>query len=53
VHGARGIARIVDAGGQTAGDRQPALDLAQNQQPSVGRQPATVEAGDDLFAGDR
>ena len=31
VHGAGAIARIVDAGRQTVGDRQPALDLAQNQ----------------------
>jgi hypothetical protein len=27
-HGAAGITRIVDAGGQTIGDRLPALDLA-------------------------
>ena len=50
VHGAVGITRIVDAGGQTVGHFEPALDLAQDQQTAVGRQPATVEAGDNLFA---
>ena len=53
VHGAVGITRIVDAGGQTVGDREPALDLAQNQQTAVGGQAATVEPGDDFFAGNR
>jgi hypothetical protein len=32
---------------------QSLLDLAQNQQSTVGRQPATVKAGDNLFALDR
>ena len=50
VHGAVGITRILDARGQTVGDREPALDLTQNQQTAVGRQPATVEAGDNLLA---
>ena len=40
-------ARIVDAGGETVGDFEPLLDLAQNQQAAVGRQPAAVEPGDD------
>ena len=53
MHGAGGITRIVDAGGQTIGDFEAALDLAQNQQTAVGRQPAAVEPGDDLFAGNR
>ena len=53
MHGAAGITRIVDAGGQTVGDSEPALDLAQNQQTAVGRQPAAVEAGDDCFACNR
>ena len=53
VHGAAGIARIVDTGGETVGDFEPLLDRAQNQQTSVGRQPAAVETGDDLFAGNR
>ena len=53
MHGAAGITRIVDAGGQTVGDFEPALDLAQNQQTAVGGQPAAVEPGDDLFAGNR
>ena len=53
MHGAAGITRIVDAGGETVGDFEPALDLAQNQQTAVGRQPAAVEPGDDLFAGNR
>jgi hypothetical protein len=50
VHGAVGITRILDAGGQTVGHRKSALDLAQDQQTAVGRQPATVEAGDNLLA---
>ena len=53
VHGAVGITRILDAGGQTVGHRKPALDLAQNQQTAVGRQPAAIEPGDNLFALDR
>jgi hypothetical protein len=53
MHGAAGIARIVAAGGKTVGDFEPVLDLAQNQQTTVGRQPAAVKAGDNLFAGDR
>ena len=53
MHGAGGITRIVDAGGQTIGDRQPALDLAKNHQTTVGRQAAAVEAGDNVFAVDR
>jgi hypothetical protein len=50
VHGAVGITRILDAGGQTVGHRKSAMDLAQDQQTAVGRQPATVEAGDNLLA---
>ena len=53
MHGAAGIARIVDAGGEAVGDFEPALDLAQHQQPAVGRQPAAIEPGDNLFAGNR
>ena len=53
MHGAGGISRIVDAGGQTVGHRQPAFDLAQNQQTTVGRQLAAIEPGDNLFAPDR
>ena len=53
MHGALGITRIVDAGGQTIGHFEPALDLAQNQQTAIGGQTAAVEAGDDLFAGNR
>ena len=53
MHGATGIAPIVDASGETVGDFEPLLDLAQNQQTAVGRQPATVEAGANLFALDR
>ncbi len=53
MHGAGGIARIVDASGETVGDFEPLLDLAQNQQTAVGRQPAAVEPGDNLFALDR
>ena len=49
MHGAGGIARIVDASGETIGDFEPALDLAQNQQAAVGRQPTAVEPGDDLL----
>jgi hypothetical protein len=52
MHGATGIARIVDASGETVGDFEPLLDLAQNQQTAVGRQ-AAIEAGDNLFALDR
>ena len=52
-NGAAGIARIVDAGGETVGDFEPLLDLAQNQQTAVGRQPAAIEPGDDLVAGNR
>ena len=51
--GAAGIARIVDAGGETAGDFEPALDLAQHQQTAVGRQPAAIEPGDEFLAGNR
>jgi hypothetical protein len=50
MHSAVGITRIVDAGGQPLGDVQPLLDLAQNQQTAVGRQPAAVEAGNDRLA---
>ena len=53
MHGAAGIARIVDAGGEAAGDFEPALDLAQHQQPAAGRQPAAIEPGGQLFAGNR
>ena len=53
MHGAAGITRIVDAGGQTVGDFEPAFDLVQNQQTAVGRQPAAIEPGDDLFASNR
>ena len=53
MHGAAGITRIVYAGGETIGDFEPALDLAQNQQTAVGRQPAAIEPGDELFAGNR
>jgi hypothetical protein len=53
VHGAAGIARIVDAGGEPVGDLEPLLDLAQDQKAAVGRQPAAVEPGDNLFAGNR
>jgi hypothetical protein len=53
MNGAARIARIGDAGGETVGDFEPLLDLAQNQQPAVGRQPAAIEAGDQLFALDR
>jgi hypothetical protein len=31
----------------------PSLDLAQNQQTAIRGQTAAVEAGDDLFAGNR
>jgi hypothetical protein len=53
MHGAAGITRIVDAGGQTLGHLKPLLDLAQDQQTAVGRQPAAVEPGDNLLALDR
>ena len=53
MHGAAGIARIVDAGGQTVGDLEPPLDLAQNQQTAVGGQAAAVEPGDHFFPGNR
>jgi hypothetical protein len=48
VHGATGIAPILDAGGQTLGHREPAFDLAQDQQTSVRRQAAAVEPSDNL-----
>ena len=50
VHGAGGITRIPDAGGQTIGDREPALDLAQHQQTAIRRQSAAVEPSDDRLA---
>ena len=53
MQGTARITRIVDAGGQPLGDVQPLLDLAQNQQTAVGRQPAAVEAGNDRLALDR
>ena len=53
MHDAVGITRIVDAGGQTVGDFEPLLDLAQEQQTAVGRQAAAVEPGDNPFAVDR
>ena len=53
VHGAAGITRIVDAGGETVGHFEPLLDLAQDQQAAVGRQLPAVKAGDNLFALDR
>ena len=53
MHGAAGIARIVDAGGETVGDLEPPLDLAQDQHTAVGRQTAAVEPGNELFAGNR
>src|SRR6266511_2991990 len=48
-----GIAPILDAGGQTLGNPKLALDLAHDQQTSVGRQAATVEPGDHFFPGNR
>ena len=36
MHGAAGITRIVDAGGQTVGDFEPAFNLMQKQQSAVG-----------------
>jgi hypothetical protein len=53
MHGAAGIAWILNAGSKTLGDFEPAFDLAQNQQTAVGRQPAAIEPGDNLFALDR
>jgi hypothetical protein len=53
IHGTAGVSRIVDTGGETVGDREPALDLAQNQQTAVGRQAAAVEPGDHFFPGNR
>jgi hypothetical protein len=53
MHGAAGRTRIVDAGGEAVGDFEPALDLAQHQQPAVGRQPAAIEPGDEFLAGNR
>ena len=46
-------ARIVDAGGETIGDAQPLLDLAQHQDAAVRRQQTTIECRNDGFAGDR
>ena len=37
----------------TLPDFETVLDLAQNQQTAIGGQTAAVEAGDDLFAGNR
>jgi len=53
MNGAARIARIGDAGGETVGDPEPALDLAQNQQTTIGGQAAAVEAGDHFFSGNR
>lgn len=44
--GAARITRIVDAGGETLGEFEPVLNLAQNQQ-------VAVEAGDNLVSIDR
>ena len=41
--GARGSS---DAGGKAVGHFQSLLDLTQDQQPTVGREPAPVKAGD-------
>ena len=49
MHGAAGIARIVDAGSETVGHLEPLFDLAQDQQIAVGRQPAAVEPGNDFL----
>jgi hypothetical protein len=38
---------------QTLGHREPAFDLAQDQQTSVRRQAAAVEPSDNLFPGNR
>ena len=46
-------ARVVDAGGEPTGDAEPALDLTQSQQATVGGQLSAVEAGDQGLAGDR
>ena len=53
MHGAAGITRVLDAGGQAVGHLKPLLDLAQDQEAAVGRQPTAVEAGDEFFASNR
>ena len=48
-----GQARIVDAGGQTFGQAEPALNLAQGQQPAVRGEQAAIEAGNNGLASGR
>jgi hypothetical protein len=48
-----GSARVLDAGREPVGNAEPALDLAQREQTTVGGELPTVEAGDDGFAADR
>jgi hypothetical protein len=45
--------RIVDAARQTVSHTQPFLHLGQSENPTVGRQHAAVEAGNDGLAADR
>lgn len=51
MHGARGIARILDAGGQPFGHTRPPFDFPQHRQPAIGGQTAPIEAPDDGLAG--
>jgi hypothetical protein len=44
---------VLEAGGQAIGDAEAGLDLAQRQHAAIGREPPTVEAGDQGLAADR
>ena len=48
-----GITRVSDAARQARGDGKPLLDLAQRQQPTIGRHAGTVETRLNRLAADR
>jgi hypothetical protein len=46
MHGAGGIARVLNAGGQTIGNPQPFRHLPQHQKSAIGGQAAAIKAPD-------
>ena len=50
VHGARRVARIIDAGGEPPCHVEPPLHLPQRQEPGVRRQRPAIEAGAHRFS---
>jgi hypothetical protein len=48
-----GVAPVDEASGETIGEPEPRLDLAQQQNAAIRRQPPAVETGDDFLVRDR